>query len=83
VPLDGSELAESALGPGVALAKRLDAELVVVTTEWPGTAPRTQAGYLDARIAWLGHPARTILVHDRAPDDAIVAAAADLDTPCW
>jgi nucleotide-binding universal stress UspA family protein len=78
VPLDGSELAESALGPGVALAKRLYAELVVVTTEWPGTAPRTQAGYLDARIAWLDHPARTLLVHDRAPDDAIVAAAADL-----
>jgi len=75
VPLDGSELAQAALKPGVALAARAGAELVLLTTRWPGAGVDTPRNYLDARIAFLDHPARPLLVLDREPEDAIVLAA--------
>jgi nucleotide-binding universal stress UspA family protein len=77
VPLDGSELAESALKPGIALASRSGAELVLITTRWADTSGDTPQNYLDARIAFLDHPARPLFVFDREPKDAIVLAASE------
>lgn len=80
VPLDGSERAESALPPAVALASRTDAELVLVRACRPDGAADTAESYLSARAAFLDHPARTWLVLDRDPAEAIRVAAEEPDS---
>ncbi len=75
VALDGSERAEAALRPAMALASRAGAELVLLSTPWPNGGTDTPRSYLDARAAFLDQPARTWLVLDRDPADAILLAA--------
>jgi nucleotide-binding universal stress UspA family protein len=48
VPLDGSPLAERALGPAVWLADRLDADLHVITAAVPHAERRWYTEYLDS-----------------------------------
>ena len=79
VPLDGSERAEAALGAAVPLATRLGAELVLLAARWPNVAIETTRKYLDVRAASLDRPARTLLVLDRDPADAIALAANEHD----
>jgi nucleotide-binding universal stress UspA family protein len=75
VPLDGSSLAESALVPARALAERLDAGLVLLTTHWAdGTGDAQQ--YLDRVAAGLeALRVKTSVVHDRAAPEAILLQA--------
>lgn len=75
VPLDGSERAEAALGPAMALASRAGAALVLLSAHWPDAGPDTPRDYLDARAAFLDQSARTWLVLDREPAAAILLAA--------
>ena len=79
VPLDGSERAEAALGAAVPLATRLGAELVLLSARWPNVAIETTRDYLDVQAASLDRPARTLLVLDRDPADAIALAANEHD----
>ena len=79
VPLDGSERAESALGAAVPLATRLGAELVLLSARWPDVEIDTTRNYLDVRASSLDRPARTLLVLDRDPADAIALAAYEHD----
>jgi nucleotide-binding universal stress UspA family protein len=75
VPLDGSERAETALVPAAALAARANAALVLMTTRWPHDGPDTPRNYLDVRAGFLDQAARTWLILDRDPSDAILLAA--------
>jgi nucleotide-binding universal stress UspA family protein len=78
VPLDGSERAARALAPASALAERCDAEVVLLATPWPGETCHTVERYLDAQVAFAGHPeTRPLLVQDRSAPDAICALAAE------
>ena len=77
VPLDGSERAEQALRPAVQLAERLDAELVLMTTQWEATRVETVQRYLDVHIALLERDARPLVVLDREAPEAILLAARD------
>ena len=77
VPLDGSERAESALTPAVALAECAGAELVLLSAAWPDASADTVNNYLSARAAFLGRPARASLVLDRDPADTIRMVAAE------
>lgn len=77
VPLDGSERAEAALRPASAIAERTGAELVLLSTPGPEASAQTVEHYLDARTAFLDHPARPLLVLDRSAPDAIRTAAGE------
>jgi nucleotide-binding universal stress UspA family protein len=77
VPLDGSERAEAALVPARAIATRAGAEVVLLSTLWPLRFPETVERYLSARAAFLDVPARTMLMLDRGPVDAITMVAAE------
>jgi nucleotide-binding universal stress UspA family protein len=79
VPLDGSERAEAALLPATALAARAGADLVLFATPWPNTSTETVSSYLSVRAGFLDRPARTRLVLDREPADAIRMVAAEPD----
>ncbi len=79
VPLDGSERAEAALGAAAPLATRIGAELVLLSARWPNADIETARSYLDVRAAFLEQPARTWLVLDREPAEAIVLAACERD----
>ena len=79
VPLDGSERAEAALGAAAPFAARIGAELVLLSAHWPNADIETARNYLDVRAAFLEQPARTWLVLDRDPVDAIVLAACERD----
>jgi nucleotide-binding universal stress UspA family protein len=76
VPLDGSERAERALRPAVALAERCNAELVLLAALRPEERASTVEHYLDARAAFCDREARPWLVLDCSPADAIGRAAA-------
>jgi nucleotide-binding universal stress UspA family protein len=78
VPLDGSARAETALRPGLELASRCDAEVVLVAAPWPDTKLNTIQRYLDAHVAFAERPnVRSLLVEDRAPADAICSVAVE------
>jgi nucleotide-binding universal stress UspA family protein len=80
VPLDGSEHAQRALPVATAIAARRGGELVLLATPWPDTAAETVSSYLSAQAAFLDWPARSWLVLDRTPADAIGVAAAEPDS---
>jgi nucleotide-binding universal stress UspA family protein len=77
VPLDGSERAETALRPAAAIAERTGADLVALSTVWPGARVETVERYLEARTVFFDHPARPRFVPDQGAADAIRAAAAE------
>lgn len=81
MPLDGSEAAERALGPGLALADAFGAKPVVVTSRW-SDGPKAALEYLD-RIERRVERADldTVLVHDREPAPAIQLVAGDHPDP--
>src|SRR5690349_20298982 len=79
VPLDGSERAQTALKPAAALAARARAELVLLATPWPDASPDTVDRYLSAQVAFVQQPARSWLVLDRSPVEAICTAATEPD----
>ena len=79
VPLDGSERAETALGAAAPLAARVGAELVLLSARWPNADIETARSYLDVRAAFLEQSARTWLVLDRDPAEAIALAAGEPD----
>ncbi len=79
VPLDGSQLAERALDLALPLARRLDAEIRLVTTRWNGDiAPA--ARYLEATAALCDSAVVSTYV---APDEqpAIAVGTAVLESP--
>ncbi len=75
VPLDGSERAQTALGPAVAVADRTGAALVLVGAPWGDGSPDAPRRYLDAQVACLARPARTWLVPEGDPAEAVLLAA--------
>jgi nucleotide-binding universal stress UspA family protein len=76
VPLDGSELSESALAVASELARRFDAGLTLMTSGWGSTVSELQA-YLDDKGATLDVPALATLVQaDTFPASAIADAVA-------
>jgi nucleotide-binding universal stress UspA family protein len=80
VPLDGSSLAERALSPACALAHRLDASLVLLTTHWADGIGSAEE-YLEGQSAELGYARTgTIVVHDRFAAEAILLSVREADT---
>ena len=80
VPLDGSSFAERALSPARALAHRLDATLVLLTTHWADGTGGAQE-YLERKAAELGDARTdTIVVHDRFAPEAIELSVREADT---
>jgi nucleotide-binding universal stress UspA family protein len=75
VPLDGSELAERALGPAVQLADRMDSSLVLVSASPDPERVKEVEEYLDDQVRRLERKARPLLVLDRTAPDAILVAA--------
>ena len=75
VPLDGSERAQTALPPAVAVADRTGAALVLVAAPWTDGSPEAPCRYLDAQVACLARPARTWLVPERDAAEAVLLAA--------
>ncbi len=80
VPLDGSERAEVALAPAVQLADRMEAELVLMAARWEAESVERIEQYLDARVAFLEHDARPLLVLDHSAPDAILVAGSEPGT---
>jgi nucleotide-binding universal stress UspA family protein len=78
VPLDGSALAERALGPGRALAEKAATPLVLLTSRWDRDVD-TPRQYLKQTAADLGcDRAETRLVYDRLAASAILT---EIDDP--
>ena len=78
VPLDGSALAERALGPAAALAARLGAAVELLTIRWPATSVATCRAYLDTRafaLTQLPAPADVRVVTEGDAPDVIAGAA--------
>lgn len=75
VPLDGSALAATALGPARALAAATGASLRLVTTRWDHDA-ESPGGYLEGLAARI-EPERldTVVILDRGPVHAIILEA--------
>jgi len=78
VPLDGSTQAELALAPASQLADRLDAELVLVTAAEASHAERCDT-YLDGQRGSVDRHARSLVVVDRNPADAIETCSREGD----
>jgi nucleotide-binding universal stress UspA family protein len=74
VPLDGSELSESAIAPARAIAARAGASLLFMTTGWDSdvSAPRR---YLDVHAAIADAEADVDVILDREAVDAICLKA--------
>jgi nucleotide-binding universal stress UspA family protein len=74
VPLDGSELSESAIAPARAVAARAGASLLFMTTRWDSevSAPRR---YLDVHAAIADAEADVDVILDREAADAICLKA--------
>ena len=75
VPLDGSERAQTALAPAVALADRTGAALVLVAAPFTDGSAEAPSRYLDAQVACIGRPARTWVIPEREPSEAVLLAA--------
>ncbi len=78
VPLDGSDLARSALPVAQDLAHSLDSSVVLLTSGWGSTVEELQAG-LEAQAAELDVATTTSVVPDTFPATAIVQAVKDTD----
>ena len=80
VPLDGSQLAQHAVAPAHALALRLEATVVLMTTHWDDGLGKADE-YLQEQAAELGDVhAETTVVHDRVAAEAILLSTRELDT---
>jgi nucleotide-binding universal stress UspA family protein len=77
VPLDGSEVADSAIQPGVQLALRAGAPLVLLAARWPGARESTMRSFLDAHVAFLDDPVEAWVISDKDPIDAITEITAE------
>jgi nucleotide-binding universal stress UspA family protein len=77
VPLDGSQIADAAIQPGVQLARRAGAPLVLMAARWPDARDTMMRSYLDAHVAFLGGPVESWVISDHGPVEAIVEAAAE------
>jgi nucleotide-binding universal stress UspA family protein len=75
VPLDGSEFAERALPVASRLARRLDGEVIAMTSRWDGRLD-TPDEYLRSIAKWTTD-VETTLVHDKDAVDAIEFVAHD------
>ena len=84
VPLDGSDLSESALPVAEQLCAGLDSAITLLTSGWGSTVADLE-GYLTFNAAMLGSPCRTVVIPDtfpataiadavRSPDDTVVMA---------
>jgi nucleotide-binding universal stress UspA family protein len=80
VPLDGSRLAATAVGPARSLAEVTGASLLLMTTHWDDDVGGAEE-YLAGQAARLdvGH-LETAIIHDRTAPDAILLEAHDPDT---
>jgi nucleotide-binding universal stress UspA family protein len=77
VPLDGSELSERALGPGLAIARRAGAELRLVACPWEGVPVDVEAYLADHAAGIDLEEVRTVVGHEKpalAVLDAVVGA---------
>jgi nucleotide-binding universal stress UspA family protein len=77
VPLDGTQIAETAIQPGVQLARRASAPLVLMAARWPDTLDMTMRSYLDAHVAFLDGSVESWVISEHDPVEAIVEAAAE------
>ena len=77
VPLDGSQIADAAIQPGMQLARRASAPLVLMAARWPDARDTTMRSYLDAHVAFLDAPVESWVISDHGPVEAIVEAAAE------
>jgi nucleotide-binding universal stress UspA family protein len=78
VPLDGSELSERALGPGLALARRAGAALRLVSCPWDGVPVDVEAYLADHAAGIDLEDVSTVVGHEKpalAVLDAVVGAA--------
>jgi nucleotide-binding universal stress UspA family protein len=81
VPLDGSSTAETALGPALWMAQRLDADLVLVMSTFAAETSAEEAALARA-VEHVGAPvAGTRLVTGAYPGGAIASVAAGLPDP--
>jgi nucleotide-binding universal stress UspA family protein len=71
VPLDGSELARHAVDAVLPLARRLGANLVLVTTVWDGDTAAAQSHLDTVAGAIVDVPVETVIVRDRPAAEAI------------
>ena len=78
VPLDGSDLSESALPVAEALSAGLDSPVTLLTSGWGSTVGDLE-GYLAANAAMLGAPCSTIVIPDTFPATAIAEAVRTSD----
>jgi len=80
VPLDGSSLSASALGPGGSLADAMNASLLLMTTRWDDEVGGARE-YLEKQAAALGiDRVKTAIVHYRFAPEAILVAGRDPGT---
>ena len=77
VPLDGSQIADAAIQPGMQLARRARAPLVLMAARWPDARDTTMRSYLDAHVAFLDGPVESWVISDHGAVEAIVEAAAE------
>jgi nucleotide-binding universal stress UspA family protein len=73
VPLDGSDLSESALPVAEQLSQGLELPITLLTSGW-GSNIADLDGYLSANAAMLDSPCTTVVIPDTFPATAIVDA---------
>lgn len=73
VPLDGSDLSETALPVAEHLGRALDLPITLLTSGW-GSNITDLDGYLSANAAMLAAPCTTLVIGDTFPATAIVDA---------
>jgi nucleotide-binding universal stress UspA family protein len=76
VPLDGSQIADAAIQPGLRIARRAGVPLVLIAARWPDARDATMRSYLDAHVAFLDGSVESWVTSDDGPVEAIVEAAA-------
>jgi nucleotide-binding universal stress UspA family protein len=78
VPLDGSDLSESAIPVGVQLARALDSTLTLLTSGWGSTVAELEQ-YLERHAARVDVETATTVVPDTFPATAISHAVSGTD----
>lgn len=78
VPLDGSDLSESALPVAEQLSVGLDSPVTLLTSGWGSTVSDLE-GYLAANAAMLGTACSTVVIPDTFPATAIAGAVRSAD----
>lgn len=81
VPLDGSEFAATALAPAAALAKRLDARVVLMTSRLGGITEEPERSLSDLAANAGITNFDTMVVTDREAREGIVRLAGELEDP--